>query len=74
MPRLTRTPIHLALITLSLLWTLPSLGLLISSLRPPADVISSGWWTVFQHPFEFTQYSLETTTRCWVRRGWGRRY
>lgn len=58
-PWLTRTPIHLALVTLSLLWTLPSLGLLISSLRPPADVLSSGWWTVFQHPFEFTQYSLE---------------
>ncbi len=63
MPRptfwLTRTPIHLALVTLSLLWTLPSLGLLISSIRPPADVLATGWWTVFQHPFEFTQYSLE---------------
>lgn len=59
MPRLTRTPLHLTLITLALLWTLPSLGLLISSIRPPADVLATGWWTVFQHPFEFTQYSLE---------------
>lgn len=31
---LTRTPVHLALIALALLWTLPSLGLLISSIRP----------------------------------------
>jgi alpha-glucoside transport system permease protein len=59
MPRITRIPLHLALITIALLWTLPSLGLLISSIRPQADVLSTGWWTVFQHPFEFTQYSLE---------------
>jgi alpha-glucoside transport system permease protein len=57
-PWLNRTPIHLALVSLSLLWTLPSLGLLISSLRPPDDVLTSGWWMVFQHPFDFTQYSL----------------
>jgi len=32
------------------LWTVPSLGLLITSLRPEADQISGGWWTIFTKP------------------------
>jgi alpha-glucoside transport system permease protein len=33
-----------------LLWTIPTLGLLVSSLRPADDVRSSGWWTVISDP------------------------
>ncbi|NER22186.1 MAG: carbohydrate ABC transporter permease [Symploca sp. SIO1C2] len=55
---LKKTPVHLAIITISLIWTLPIVGLLISSLRYRDDIFSSGWWTVFQHPFDFTQYQL----------------
>ena len=36
---------------LGLLWTLPTLGLLITSFRTPEDANSSGWWTVITHPF-----------------------
>lgn len=32
-----------------LLWTIPTLGLLISSFRDRIDINSSGWWTVFPH-------------------------
>ena len=59
MPSIPRAPVHLVLVSLSLLWTMPSLGLLVSSLRPPEDVLTTGWWTVFRHPFDITQYSLE---------------
>jgi alpha-glucoside transport system permease protein len=31
------------------LWTIPTVGLLISSLRNRNDIQSSGWWTVFPH-------------------------
>ena len=55
---LQKTPVHFALITISLIWTLPTVGLFISSLRYRDDILSSGWWTVFQHPFDFTQYQL----------------
>lgn len=54
----SRTPIHIVVVGISLLWILPSVGLLISSLRPRDDVLSSGWWTVFLHPFEFSQFTL----------------
>ncbi|MFE0458339.1 carbohydrate ABC transporter permease [Kitasatospora sp. NPDC058965] len=35
---------------LTVLWTIPTLGLLITSLRPKQDVTDSGWWTFFAHP------------------------
>ncbi|HBL12385.1 MAG TPA: sugar ABC transporter permease [Cyanobacteria bacterium UBA11162] len=51
-------PTHLALIIISVIWTLPTVGLLISSLRHRDELLKTGWWTVFQHPFDFTQYQL----------------
>ncbi len=55
---LQQNSVHLAIVTISLIWTLPTVGLFISSLRYRDDILSSGWWTVFQHPFDFTQYQL----------------
>lgn len=37
-----------ALVLLCVIWTIPTLGLLISSFRAPNDINNSGWWTVFQ--------------------------
>ncbi|QNN54902.1 carbohydrate ABC transporter permease [Nocardioides mesophilus] len=42
-----------AAIIIAVVWTVPTLGLLISSFRPQASVQSSGWWTWFTNP-EFT--------------------
>ena len=47
-----------ALLVICLIWTLPTLGLLISSFRDRSDIQSSGWWTVFASPLEFTQWTL----------------
>lgn len=38
----------------ALIWIVPALGLLISSLRPESANSSSGWWTVFSKPGELT--------------------
>jgi alpha-glucoside transport system permease protein len=38
------------IIVLSLLWTIPTFGLLVTSFRPAGDVANSGWWTAFLHP------------------------
>ncbi len=42
------------LIVIALLWTIPTLGLLITSIRPPDDASATGWWTVFSGNFHFT--------------------
>jgi alpha-glucoside transport system permease protein len=44
--------VHGALVLLVILWTIPTLGLLITSFRPADDVATSGWWTVLIPPFE----------------------
>lgn len=48
--RLTTPWASLAAIVIATLWTLPTLGLLITSLRPQLDIQRSGWWNVFRHP------------------------
>jgi alpha-glucoside transport system permease protein len=39
-----------AVVALAVLWTIPTFGLLVSSLRPARDVVNTGWWTFFAHP------------------------
>jgi alpha-glucoside transport system permease protein len=56
-------PLRIVILLIAFIWTLPTAGLLISSLRPQADINSSGWWTVFAHPFEFSQWTLENYAR-----------
>ena len=54
-----RLPLRIAVIGLCLLWSLPTLGLLISSIRLPLDITKNGWWTVLAHPFDLSQYTLQ---------------
>ena len=37
-------------IFIALLWTVPTLGLLIKSFRPELDIRRSGWWTFLKNP------------------------
>lgn len=49
-----------SLLAICLLWTIPTIGLLVSSFRGREEVMTTGWWTVFASPLEFTQWTLES--------------
>ncbi|MEB3192165.1 MAG: carbohydrate ABC transporter permease [Snowella sp.] len=69
-----QTPIHIAIITIAFIWTLPSLGLLISSFRHRDDMLATGWWTVFLHPFELTQFYLGNYSEVIQNSGMGQAF
>ncbi|AEM87676.1 carbohydrate ABC transporter permease [Streptomyces violaceusniger] len=45
---------RVVLLLVGLLWLMPTAGLLLSSLRDPAEVDLSGWWKVFTDPGQLT--------------------
>lgn len=51
--------VKIVLIALCLLWTLPTIGLLVSSFRPEQAVQTSGWWTQFATPLQWTFENYE---------------
>jgi alpha-glucoside transport system permease protein len=48
--RLTSRWASLAAVVIAVLWTLPTFGLAVSSLRPELAIKTTGWWTFFSNP------------------------
>lgn len=55
-----RVPLHLALIGLMVLWSIPTIALLVSSFREATAIASSGWWNAIKDPFELTVGNYRT--------------
>lgn len=53
-----RSPTHIILGLIGLIWLVPSIGLLVTSFRPSADMRATGWWTVLFEP-RFTLANYE---------------
>jgi alpha-glucoside transport system permease protein len=66
-----RLPLHVALIGLAILWSIPTIALLVSSFRTPQAIASSGWWNAFSIPFDFTFANYE---RVLQQQGMGRAF
>jgi alpha-glucoside transport system permease protein len=50
--------VHTVIAIILFVWLLPTVGMLVNSVRPAADVSSSGWWTVATNPrFTLENYS-----------------
>jgi alpha-glucoside transport system permease protein len=41
--------VTLILVVIALIWTVPTLGIFVTSFRDSKDIFSSGWWTVLPH-------------------------
>ncbi|MEU5437130.1 carbohydrate ABC transporter permease [Streptomyces sp. NPDC020719] len=52
--------VRVFLILVGLFWLMPTVGLLLSSLRGPTDIASSGWWKIFSHPSQLTFHNYST--------------
>jgi alpha-glucoside transport system permease protein len=45
-----KTPVHIALAVLGVLWLVPTAGLFITSILPASALASKGWWQIFSKP------------------------
>ncbi len=52
--RIERLPLHAAVIGLALLWSIPTIALVVSSFRTPEEIAGSGWWNAIKTPFDWT--------------------
>lgn len=59
-------PVKLVILIIVIAWIIPTLGVLISSFRPPDAVNTNGWWTVFSNlgsnEWTFSNYSNVLTS------------
>jgi alpha-glucoside transport system permease protein len=67
-----RTPLHVIIILIVLVWSVPSIGLLVSSFRPARDIASTGWWTVFTPPR--SELTTELYEEALTRTGMGQSF
>jgi alpha-glucoside transport system permease protein len=61
---LARSPVHLTLWAIAVVWLAPTIGLLITSFRPQSDILATGWWTVLFSPrFTLENYQEVLTSQ-----------
>jgi alpha-glucoside transport system permease protein len=65
-----RWPVKLVILIIVIIWIIPTLGILISSFRPPDLVNTSGWWTVFTN-LGSNQWTLDNYSNVLTSEGFG---
>jgi alpha-glucoside transport system permease protein len=64
------SPTHIILGLIGLVWLVPSVGLLITSFRPSADMRATGWWTVLFEP----RFTISNYERVFEAEGMGQAF
>lgn len=66
-----RLPLHAVIIGIIILWSIPTIALLVSSFREPTAISVSGWWHAFTSPGSLTWGNYEQVLQ---QRGMGRAF
>jgi len=56
--------VRITILVVVLLWVIPTAGVLITSFRPEEAAESTGWWTVFAHLFDTSQWTFDNYTQA----------
>jgi alpha-glucoside transport system permease protein len=64
-------PVRIAVLIIVLLWLIPTLGVLITSLRTETLAQSEGWWTVLTKPLDMAQWTLDNYRAALDASGFG---
>ena len=64
-------PLRFAVVLICLLWSIPTLGLLISSFRPAQAITTTGWWDAILNPLAVGQWTLNNYSQVIDGQGMG---
>ena len=70
-PMLQSLPLRISVIVICFLWTLPTAGLLVSSVRNPQLITQTGWWEGLLHMFDKNQWTLQNYQQVLTANGMG---
>ncbi|HLJ67869.1 MAG TPA: carbohydrate ABC transporter permease [Chloroflexota bacterium] len=70
----TRAPLHFVIIAISVVWLLPTVTLLFTSVRHIQDIESSMWWTILWKPHQFTLDNYNTVFHTATSIGMGQAF
>ncbi len=63
--------VRVAVVLIAAVWSLPTVGMLVSSVRNPNDIRTTGWWEAVAHPFEAAQWTASNYDTVLGARGMG---
>ena len=70
-PMLQSLPLRFSVLIICFLWTLPTAGLLVSSVRNPQLITRTGWWEGLLHLFDKDQWTLQNYQQVLAANGMG---
>ena len=70
-PMLHSLPLRISVVVICVLWTIPTVGLLVSSFRDPLLITRSGWWEGLLNLFDADQWTLQNYVQVLTSEGIG---
>jgi alpha-glucoside transport system permease protein len=70
-PLFQSLPLRISVVVICLLWTIPTAGLLVSSVRNPILITQTGWWVGLLHLFDKDQWTLQNYQQVLAANGMG---